>query len=231
MLDELEQPVVGPVDVLEHEHERVLLRERLPEAAPSRERFFLRTRSGARLPDERTQMRQDPLRVLVEHLLDSARELCVRLRVAVRLQDSRLRLHHLGERPVADALSIGERASLAPVGQLAAVRDVGEELADKATLADPRNADDRHQLRRTLLAHEGKRVDDLRELALAADERRALLRCEIDAEACSGGDDFPHANRRLLPLRLDRLVLRVVDRLRRRAVRRLADKDAVHRRR
>src|SRR5262249_54255635 len=123
-----------------------------------------------------------------------------------------------------------QRAALAPIREHAAVLDRLEELAEESALADAGNADDRQQLRRALLAHASQSIDDLGDLALAADERRALLRREADAEASSCRDDLPHWNRRLLALRLDRIVLAEVDRLPRRTVGRLADEDAVHRR-
>ena len=39
MLDEVEQRVVGPLQVLEHEDERVTVRDRLQEPSPGRERL------------------------------------------------------------------------------------------------------------------------------------------------------------------------------------------------
>src|SRR5262249_45297956 len=150
--------------------------------------------------------------------------------VAVRLQDPRLRLDHLAERPVAHALPVWQRASLPPVRQHAAVLDRLEELADEAALADPRDADEGQELRGALLAHACESADDLLDLALAADERRPRLRREIDPEARMRLHGLPHPNRRLLPLGVDRLVLAVVDRLRGRAIGRLAGEDAVHRR-
>src|SRR6266571_900060 len=110
----------------------MLLRERLEEAAPGREGFLLRARCVARLPDQRTQVREHPVGVLVDQLL---------------------------------------------------------------------------------------------ELAVAADERRARLRREVDAEARPRLHHLPHGDRLLLALRLDRRALVEVKRLRRRAIRRLADED------
>jgi hypothetical protein len=56
VVDEVEQPVVGPVDVLEHEHEGVILGERLPELAPGGESLFLRACRATCLPDQGTQV-------------------------------------------------------------------------------------------------------------------------------------------------------------------------------
>jgi hypothetical protein len=57
MLDEVQQPLVGPLHVLEDEHERALLREGLEEASPRRERFLARAAvERGRLADERAQV-------------------------------------------------------------------------------------------------------------------------------------------------------------------------------
>ena len=159
----------------------------------------------AGLPDERTQVRQHPLRVLVDQLLDRARELRLDLVVAVRLEDAGLRLHHLAERPVADALAVRQRTSLPPVRQLAAALDRLEELADEPALADARDADQRDELRRALLSCPRERADEQLDLALASDELRARLRREVDAEACARLAPPPRpATGCFLALRLDR---------------------------
>src|SRR5207249_2065214 len=99
---------------------------------------------------KRTEVREHPLRVLVDQLLDGACELRFDLVVAVGLEDSRLRFHHLRERPVADAFAVRQRPALAPVRQLPAAIDRPEQLADKTALADAGSADECHQLERTL---------------------------------------------------------------------------------
>ena len=85
MLDEVEQAVVGPLDVLEHEHDGVLLGERLEEPPPRDEGLLLRARGITGLTDERTEMRQHPFRVFVDQLLDCTRELRLHVLVGVRL--------------------------------------------------------------------------------------------------------------------------------------------------
>src|SRR6185312_9613763 len=54
---------------------------------------------------------------------------------------------YLGERPVGDAVAVGEAA---PDQGRSAFSLVGDHLADEPRLADPRLADHRHQLRLTL---------------------------------------------------------------------------------
>ena len=53
-------------------------------------------------------MGDNPVGVLGDQLLDRAPQLCLHLVVAVGLEDSGLRFHHLGQRPVADALAVGQ---------------------------------------------------------------------------------------------------------------------------
>src|SRR6267378_1530127 len=173
-------------------------------------------------------MKEHPVGVVLDQLLDRARQFCFDFFLAVRLEDPGLRLDHLRQRPVADALTVRERPSLPPVRQHAAALDRLEELADQAALADARHANERDQLRRTLLTRASERTDELLQFALAPDERRARFGSEVDAEPRPRLHDLPDWNRRFLPLRLDRRELAVIDRLRRRAIRRLANEDAVH---
>src|SRR5439155_179913 len=66
-------------------------------------------------------MRQHPLRVFVDQLLDRASQLGLDLVVAVGLENRSLGFHHLGKGPIADALSVRQRSSLPPIHQLSAV--------------------------------------------------------------------------------------------------------------
>jgi hypothetical protein len=96
-------------------------------------------------------------------------------------------------------------------------------------VADAGNADERHQLRRALLAGAHECTDQLLDLALTPYERDARARREVDAEARPRLHDLPDREGLLLALRLDRALLAEVDRLRRRAVGGLANEDAVRR--
>ena len=67
VVDEVEQTVVGEVQVFEDEHERVLLRERLEEAPPRGERLAAAVGAclaGGLEPDERPEVALEPLRVV-----------------------------------------------------------------------------------------------------------------------------------------------------------------------
>src|SRR5437667_330956 len=95
-------------------------------------------------------MRQHPLRVFVDQLLDRASQLGLDLVVAVGLENRSLGFHHLGKGPIADALSVRQRSSLPPIRQLSAALDRLKQLADQPALADTRHAGDPDQLRRSL---------------------------------------------------------------------------------
>ena len=86
------------------------------------------------------------------------------------------------------------------------------ELVDEPALADAGDADEREELRRPLVARALEGVADDAELALAADELRARLVRDVDAEARVRCDRLPDGDRLGLALRLDGLGAVVVDR-------------------
>ena len=138
--------------------------------------------ASAPRPTSGRRLSSDPLGVLQPERRDRLGQLLPGLLRRVALEDPGLRLDHLGERPVADALAVGQRATLSPVGELRLLVDYLPELVHEAALADPGHADERDELRRTLLARAGKSAGQQVELAAAADERRSGLP-EVDAEA------------------------------------------------
>ena len=75
----------------------------------------------------------------------------------------------------------------------------------------------------------GERVAQHVDLALAAYERSQRRLLDVAAEPRSRCDGLPHRYRLALPLRLDRRRRPVLDHVRGRTVRRLANEDAVHR--
>ena len=152
-VDEVEEPVVGPVQVLEHEDGRALLAERLEEAPPGGERLAAAVSSDAELgaePDERPQVGRDPvcLRRDVEEGRDRLGELPLRLVGSVRLENAGLRLCHLAQRPVADPIAVGEAAALTPDDDVRVLVDDREQLGHDPALADPGDADERDELGR-----------------------------------------------------------------------------------
>ena len=231
MVDEVQEPVVGPVEILEDEDQRMLLREVLEEVAPRRERLSARVCARRRIaaePDERTQVRAEPVRVV--HRYERRLQLRGGDVGRIGFEDPRMRLHDLAQRPEADPFAVRERSSVPPPDQLRIGLDDAVELVHEAALADPRCADEGDELGRRFAAHAFERSDERVELAVAADERRTrLLNLDVDARARLHG--FPDRDRLRLSFRVDRIVLPVVDCLPRRAEGRLADEDAILRRR
>ena len=100
VVDEVEQAVVRPVEILEDEHERASLCERFQEPPPGGERLGLAIASHVlRLgqADERPEMALDPLPVgrAFQHLRDDAAEPLLHLIRRVGLEDARVGFHHL----------------------------------------------------------------------------------------------------------------------------------------
>ena len=148
----------------------------------------------------------------------------------VLLEDARLRLDDLAERPERDPVTVGKAASLAPGDELRVGLDDAMQLVDETALADSGDADEGEELRRALVPRSLERVSDDAELALATDELGARLVRDVDPEARVGGGRRPHRDRLRLALRLDRRGFVVVDGGARRPVGRLVDDDAVDRR-
>ena len=101
------------------------------------------------------------------------------------------------------------------------------QLVHEAALPDSRHADEREQLRRSLVSCALEGIADDAELALAPDQFRARLVSDIDTEARVGRLRLPHYDRFRLPFRLDGLGVLVVDGGTRCPVRRLVDQHAV----
>ena len=171
VLDEREEGVVRPVQVLEHQHGRSLGGETLDEAPPGRERFLERRglapvrRRGARAWREASLAPGPP------PARRSARA-WPPPPGAVRLQDPALRLDDLAQRPERDALAVREASTLAPADESWPIVHLHEELGAQSALADARLADDRHKLARRLLHGPRECPAEHLPLELAADHRR-----------------------------------------------------------
>jgi len=119
LVDEVEQRVVCPMQVLEDEHERALVCERLEEVSPGRECLGPKV-GGAGLAtaeaDKNAQIRREPAGFgrILDDPAHGLPDLALDRLGRVPLQDAGLRLHHLLERPEADAVAVGERAALTP---------------------------------------------------------------------------------------------------------------------
>ena len=151
-------------------------------------------------------------------------------RGGVVLADPRLRLDDLPERPERDPVAVGQAAAVPPGDDLLVLGRGLAQLDHEPALPDPGHADEGHELRRALDAHARERAEQQRALVLPADERRRRVVVPGAGDAAHGLDGLPHLDRVGLPLRRHGLVLAVDDRALRRAVRRGADEDPVHRR-
>src|SRR6185503_754451 len=109
--------------------------------------------------------------------------------------------------------SVREAASLPPRDQLGIGLDDPRKLVDEPALPDAGDADERQQLRRPTVARPVERVADGAEFTVAPDELRASLVRDVDAEARMGRGRPPDGDRLALPLRLDRVVRLVVNRV------------------
>src|SRR5262249_21080020 len=149
VLDELEQHVVGPVEILDHEDERTLQGNGLEKGTPRRE-GLVATRSLLTLTgsDEPGELGLDPgaLAAAFEERLDGCRELLARGRGSVRFGEAGMRFHDRAQRPQRDSLAVREAASLPPVHELGLRVDVVAELGDEAGLADTRFAHERDEM-------------------------------------------------------------------------------------
>ena len=151
-------------------------------------------------------------------------------RGSVGLEDARLCLDDLAERPEREAVAIGGGASLTPQDDRGAQLETAEELEDQAGLADSRLADQRDELGNTLTAHSVEALPKPQELVASPDERLVRVR-EIHPSPGPRRQGPPDEDRIGLSLRLNRLSFAVIDHMARRTVRRLVDENPVNRRR
>ena len=139
VLDEIEQRGIRPLHVLEEHHHRVDDGQPLEEQPPGGEEI-LPLVPAALL--EREQMREPRLDEaalvrVVDVLLDDRGELGERGARLLVLDDPRAHPDHVRERPVGDALAVGETAAAVPVRRLDDPVEVLVELPAEPRLADP----------------------------------------------------------------------------------------------
>ena len=115
----------------------------------------------------------------------------LRLVERVVVGDPGRRLHHLGERPVRDALAVGKAAA----GEDGRALETGDELAREPALADAGVAVDRDERGAPVADAARERVLEQLELGVAADERRGE-RAQRPAAVLDGADDAVGGDRR-----------------------------------
>ena len=164
VLDQLEQRLLGPVDVLEDEDQRPRVGELGSPLARCPGDLLLAPLgldSLEHADGEREQVGNRVVAALGAQLRD-------RLLDRVVVRDPGRDLDHLGERPVGDALAVGKRAA----DEDARLFDALEELACKPALPHAGLAVDREEVRALVPDHAAERVLEQLQLELAGDERR-----------------------------------------------------------
>src|SRR5438874_8115824 len=140
VVDEVEHALVGPVKVLEDEHQRAPLGESLEEAPPGSERVVAALGGRPLEPDERAQVRLEPSGVtLTRERLYCRAQLGGGLVLRVARQDPRLRAGHFRKRRKGDTVAVGQAAAAEPRGGLRFGLEGVHELAREPRLPDPRN--------------------------------------------------------------------------------------------
>ena len=181
VLDEVEQPVVGAVHVLEHHHHRIELGHSLEEQPPAGEQLVA-SRGG--VDDAEQDPEADRHELALAGVADPALEAGAELRLGLLdggvLRNSEPMPDHLGERPIRHAVAVGEAAARVPQEPVRQLHQVVEELPAQPGLADTGGARDRDESRRGA-AHRGvKQLFDQAQLGIAPDELR-LEAVAVDA--------------------------------------------------
>ena len=197
-LEQVEQALVGPVDVLVQEQCRPAQRQRLDEdARREEERLAVDRLARTREPEQDSELR----RVLLRRggageLRDSGVEPITRGGRFVAVEDAGNLLDLLGEGAVRLARPVGRRASANHPTAL--VRDELGQLEAESGLPDPGRAEHRHEMRTALARDALPCLGEDAELALAADHRHGRRRALADGRRRAQCD--PRAHRRALPL-------------------------------
>jgi hypothetical protein len=181
VLDEVEQARVRPLHVLEGQYRRIALGQSFEEEAPRSEEVLLIARLVLGQTEEMSEPRFEEVPlvciedVLLERLVELAQRRC---RVFV-FGDAAAHPQHVRERPVRDALAVGEATPAVPVDGVRDAVEVLVELPAQARLADSGDSGDRDEVSLALVGTRVEEVLDLAELAVAPHEwRLETLRLE-----------------------------------------------------
>ncbi len=173
VLDDLEEALFGPLHVLEDEDERLRIGELLgPAQGRPGDLCVLADPLG-----RAEQAECDAEQVGDGIALAGEPQFLERLRGRVVVGDARRRFDHRCDRPVRDALAVGERAA----GEDGRTLDALRELRDQSRLADSRVAEHRREVGAPVAQRAVVGVLQQLELGLPTDERRLsppLAGCE-----------------------------------------------------
>ena len=176
--DELDQRGVGPLQVLEEEHDRELLREPLEEQSPGAEELFLAPGAAFFETEKMRKPRLGEAALLcIGHvLLEGRPQLGAGGGGFFAFHDLGPHPDHLGQCPERHSLAVGKAAPPVPPDLIDEPVEVLVELPAEPRLADAGDPDDRDELRLSLL---GAGVEELlheSQLPVAADEWRLEAR-------------------------------------------------------
>ncbi len=192
VFEKREHGVVGPMDVLEDEDRRMGLGDLLQEGPPRREELVAFGGRADVDADERSKALAKP--VAIGPRRHRVIDLGARNSRIVRLEDARLGLHDLAERPERNAVTVWQAATLAPRQTGLAGLRVGEELGDDPGLPDARLADDGHELNRVRGHALVEQALEQGQVDLAADVGTVVGPGEVDAEAGARGGRLEDPN-------------------------------------
>jgi hypothetical protein len=217
VVEEVQQDLIRPVQVLHHQHGGALLGQRLQEPPPAGERLPLPLAAqlpGALQPHERTQVSGDPGRLLTvaDHVGDGPGELGLGRLGRIGFEDAGLGLDDLAQRPQRHPLPIRKAAALPPGGQLRLALDQLQQLEHQPALAHPGDPDQGHQLGGLLGAGPGQGVRQQPELPIPADQGGSGGLGDVHPQAGPRRQRLPHPDRVRLALGRHRLRLAVLDR-------------------
>ena len=229
VLHEVEQRRVGPVQILEKEDDGCLGGHQLEEPPPRGEEILLVGRSPLRKTEEVGEPRLDPAALVrIGYVFfDRYAELRPCGLGGLVLENPRSHPHHLRQRPVGDALAVGEAATCVPPDVVDQAVRVLVELPAEPRLPDPGNADHRDGPGLALVSGCVECLPHEPQLDISPDERR-LQTCEPLATAQTRRDPQrpPQVDRPGLSLQLALSGVLIRDRGVGHPQRRLTDKDA-----
>ena len=229
VLDQVEHPLVGPVDVLDGEDHRLAPCRRLDQGADCREEpvaHLLRIVGLERVrhalpgrldPEGSAERRRDSLRRLLgvggfDQSRDPALQLAPGELAGIGVDDLEGPANHLAEGPVGQPGAIGGAVAELDRGRAIALAHPHRQLPQQPGLADPCLAQCGDQMRALLANHPIEQRDEQLRLVLAADQRRRAARGTGAVTANHGPDRLPGGHGLGLALELERLELDVLDR-------------------
>ena len=227
VLEEVGDGVVRPVEVLDHQHQRVSPGEGFEEPQPGGEQLCAGNVLGPSGTRQRTEAHPDPLGlgVVVDQAFNRLAQLgCSRLRW-LRLEDACLSLDDLPDRPEGHALAVWQAPALAPPHQVGTVVDRPAELPDQTALAHPGFARNGDELGGATGDRPFEGVDQQAQLLRSAHERCRRFLLDRHPEPAAGGFRPPDRNRLCLALETDRVERIEVERRPARKVGSLVDHD------